>query len=45
MSSSDGQRKNPWWAVLLVYTFGGILGLVAGRMLPGMNQDQEDPEF
>lgn len=38
-------RRNPWWAVLLVYVFGGVLALVAGRMLPWQDQDRRDPEW
>lgn len=39
------ERRNPWWAVALVYAFGGILFLVAGRMLPWQDQDRQDPEY
>lgn len=45
----DGQqprgRSNPWWAVLLVFMFGGVLSLVAGRMLPWQDQDRQDPDY
>ncbi|ROP75000.1 hypothetical protein [Curtobacterium sp. PhB115] len=32
-------RANPWWATLLVYALGGVLALVAGRMLPWQKDD------
>lgn len=39
-------RRNPWWAVLLLYVFGGgFLALVAARLLPGQDPDQQDPDF
>ncbi|WP_161598113.1 hypothetical protein [Curtobacterium flaccumfaciens] len=38
-------RRNPCWAVALVYLFGGVLALVAGRMLPWQDQDRQDPDY
>ena len=45
--STRGQqeRRNPWWAVALVFVFGGVLSLVAGRMLPWQDQDRQDPDY
>lgn len=42
---SEQQRRNPWWAVALVFVFGGFLSLVAGRMLPWQDQDRRDPDY
>lgn|GEM_PF-4921314 len=42
--SAQQQRRNPWWAVALVFVFGGFLSLVAGRMLPWQDQDRQDPD-
>ncbi len=43
--SDQQQRRNPWWAVALVFVFGGFLSLVAGRMLPWQDQDRRDPDY
>lgn len=39
------ERRNPRWAVALVIVFGGVLSLVAGRMLPWQDQDRQDPDY
>jgi hypothetical protein len=39
------ERRNPWWPVALVFVFGGVLSLVAGRMLPWQDQDRQDLDY
>jgi hypothetical protein len=42
MSKDGSGRRNPTWAVLLTGWFGGVLALVAARLLPGQDHDRDD---